>query len=432
MARVSVGGIHTSCPQYERVGLMSATMLVIANTIGVGVFTTSGLLLQELKTPILVLIAWLIGGVIAICGAISYGALARRIPESGGEYVYLANIFHPCLGFIAGWVSLLAGFTAPIAAAAHGLQAYLVGSDISYHPEWIGTIAILLAGFLHGFRLETGVFVQNFIVLLKLALLIVFILVAYRLLPTPVLSAETGLPEVGISTFGLSLVWVFYAYSGWNAAVYITSEMRSPKQNLNRALLLGTGTVVIIYLLLNSVFLFAVPESRIVGKIEVGAIAAETLGGEPFEWLVSLLIVLALFTSILSMVMTGPRVYARMAEDGVFPKLFKVRNGAPKKAIFLQISVAITVLWLYDIVELLNYCGFMLGLSSMATVFGLFVLRRKEGASLVPIPGYPWVPGFFIFATLSVVLLMCWQKPLVVLWATILVIVALPMYFFRR
>lgn len=397
----------------RRIGLMSAAALVVANMIGVGVFTTSGFALASLGSPELVLLAWAVGGLLAMCGALSYGALARCIPESGGEYTFLSKIVHPLAGFLAGWVSLLAGFTAPIAAAALGLQAYLAGFfGPTVTTEWIGTGAILAAGLMHGLRLREGVVVQNLAVGLKLLLIGGFVLLGAWLTagdPDLVAAEFTGTEW---TAFAVTLVWISFAYSGWNAAVYIASEVRDPRRNLQRSLWLATALVTVVYLALNAVFLYSAPAEELAGKAEVGAIAAEALGGPHLRQGVSLLISLALFTSISSMMMVGPRVYARMAEDNLFPRFFAAGDDVPTVAVALQVSLALLVLWISELTELLSYIGFTLGLSASATVASLIALRKREGAHKVPVVGYPWVPGVFVVGTLAATALMASRQPL--------------------
>ena len=317
-----------------RLGVVSASSLVIASMIGVGVFTTSGFALGDLGDPRLVLLAWAVGGALALCGALSYGALARRFPESGGEYTFLTLSGHPLAGFLAGWVSLWAGFTAPIAAAGLGLQAYLGDSlSPSLRPEWVGTAAIVAAGLLHGSRVHTGAVFQNSAVALKVLLIAGFILLgAWRIPADSQLAAAPLLAsggEASLGAFAVSLVWVWYAYAGWNAAVYVAGEVENPRTTLPRALFLATAVVTAIYLLLNAVFLYSAPLEQLAGRPDIAAIAARALGGEPLRRAVSALVALALFTSISSMVMAGPRVYARMASDGLFPALFRGSARAP-------------------------------------------------------------------------------------------------------
>ncbi len=397
--------------QTRRLGLFSASSLVIANMIGAGVFTTSGFALADLGQREWVLLAWLVGGLLAMCGALSYGALARRIPESGGEYTFLSRTIHPMAGFVAGWISLLAGFTAPIAAAALGLQAYLVGSSSDgIRPEWIGTGAILVVGLMHGLRLREGVILQNLAVGLKL--LAIAVLVAFGAARIPVQDLQpssSGSFELG--AFAVTLVWISFAYSGWNATVYVASEVRDPDRNLHRSLIFGTLLVTLVYLALNAVFVYGAPVGAIAGKAEVGAIAAEAIGGPWLRQAVSALVALALFTSISAMVMTGPRVYARMAEDGLFPRIFKPGREVPGAAVALQVGLAILVLWYSDLARLLGYIGFTLGLSAAATVAGLIAMRIREGRERVPIPGYPWIPGIFVFVTLGAAGFMILRQP---------------------
>jgi amino acid transporter len=395
----------------RRVGLVSAAALVVGNMIGVGVFTTSGFALADLGRQEWVLLAWLVGGLLAMCGALSYGALARRIPESGGEYTFLSQTIHPLAGFLAGWISLVAGFTAPIAAAALGLQAYLVGSSSDgVRPEWIGTGAILIAGLMHGLRLREGVVLQNLAVGLKLLAIAILVVFAAGRLPPQDLG-PSGSESFELGAFAVTLVWISFAYSGWNAAVYVAGEVRDPDRNLHRSLVLGTLLVTVVYLALNTVFLYGAPVSALAGKAEVGAIAAEAIGGLGLRRAVSVLVALALFTSISAMVMAGPRVYARMAEDGLFPRIFAPGRGVPGRAVALQVGLAILVLWYSDLATLIGYIGFTLSLSAAATIAGLIAMRLREGPERVPIPGYPWIPGIFVFVTLGTAGFMIMQQP---------------------
>ncbi len=417
----------------RRLGLWSASFLVIANMIGVGVFTTSGFALAELGHPEPVLLAWLIGGVLAICGALSYGALARCIPESGGEYTFLSRTVHPIAGFLSGWISLLVGFTAPIAAAALGLQAYLTGLfETNLRPEWIGTTAILAAGLMHGVRLRAGVLTQNLLVVLKLLLIGGFIVLGVSLLPAKTEPVTANFGGASITAFAVTLVWISFAYSGWNAAVYVAGEVRHPERNLPRSLLLATAIVMAIYVALNAVFLYSAPSTELAGRAEIGAVAAEALGGMGLRQAISALVALALFTSISSMVMAGPRVYARMAKDGLFPQLFAVEKDVPIMAVALQVGLAVLVVWAFALRELLSYIGFTLGLSAAATVGGLILLRRREGGERVPIPGYPWIPLLFMLSTLIISLFMAVREPVEAGIGLVTVAMGLPIYWLMR
>ena len=416
----------------RRLGIPSASALVIANMIGAGVFTTSGFALADLGSREYVMLAWFVGGIIALCGALSYGALGRRFPESGGEYLFLSRMLHPMAGFLAGWVSLLAGFTAPIAAAALSLQAYIAYSiELDLRPEWIGTGAIATAGLIHGLRFREGVWLQNGAVALKLVLIFGF--VAFGLSSLPERTVEAGeAPGFVWGAFAVTLVWISFSYSGWNAAVYIAGEIREPERNLGRSLLLGTSAVMVLYLGLNAVFLYSVPIDELAGRAEVGAIAASALGGERLVKAVTLIVSLALFTSIWSMVMAGPRVYAKMAEDGLFPRFFRADEATPTMAIGLQTVTAIAVVWLSSLAELFSYIGFTLGISASVTVLSLLVLRMREGADRVRVPGYPIVPLVFVLATFWAACFIVMREPIQALAGLGTALLGIPVYFWMK
>lgn len=381
--------------------------LVVASMIGTGVFTTSGFLLADLQSPWLVLLAWGLGGGLALLGALSYGALARRIPESGGEYTFLSQTVHPAAGFLAGWVSLLVGFSAPLAAAAMGFGEYTRPWLGGLSPRWTGSLLLVASAALHATHVRSGARAQDWTVLLKVLLMVAFI--GYgcgHLIPSQPLEEA----PVTVSTFAVSLVWVSFSYLGWNAAVYIGGEIREPERNLPRALLLGTAVVTLLYLALNTVFVFAAPAAVLAGKLEVGRVAAEALGGPLLGHAVSGLIALALLTSVSSMTMAGPRVYARMADAGQLSHRLATTGGPPRAAIALQTALALALLWTAAYEQLLTFIGFTLGLSAAGTVIGLIVLRRREGARL-PVPGWPGLPGLFVLSTLAITLFTIVRRP---------------------
>jgi APA family basic amino acid/polyamine antiporter len=386
-------------PPQRQLGLASATALVVASMVGSGVFTTSGILLADLHSPSLVLIAWLAGGVIAVLGALCYGALARRYPESGGEYIFLARTLHPAAGYLAGWISLLVGFSAPLAAVALAFGEYLREWLPCSTPRLTGSCLLAAFAAVHAIHVQRGAWVQNFAVLIKLLLIVVLVgLACTRLEP----AAQPQGEHVPIAAFAVSLVRVAFSYSGWNAAIYIAGEIRDPDRNLPRAMAVGAGLVTLLYLALNTVFVYAAPAEKLTGNIDVARIAAESLGGAALASLVTALITLALATSASSILMAGPRVYARMADDGYLPSWLRYpRQGPPRAAILFQTILALTMLWSVTFKALLTYIGFTLGLSTAAAVGGLIRLRLREGPS-VPVPGWPWAPWIFIAAVVSI------------------------------
>lgn len=390
----------------RQLGLVSATALVVANMIGTGVFTTSGFLLGDLKSPWTVLAVWLVGGLIAMLGALNYGALARRIPESGGEYMFLSRTLHPLAGSIAGWVSLVVGFSAPLAAAAFAFGAYLK----PWLPGWplpaAGTLLVLVFTALHAAHVQRGAWVQNVAVILKVVLIGLFVVFGFTRLG---LQEATGVPASPLSDFAISLVWVSFSYSGWNAAIYIGGEVRDPERNLPLSLVLGAGVVTLLYVALNTVFVFATAPGELAGKLEVGQIAARALGGSGLATWVTALVALVLVSSVSSLIMAGPRVYARMAEDGCLPRWLASSGARPPRAsILLQSALALILLWSATYERLLTWIGFTLSLSTAATVVGLMVLRRREGARL-RVVGWPWVPALFLLFVLFMTGFTLWR-----------------------
>lgn len=388
-------------------GLPSATALVVANMIGAGLFTTSGLALADLGSRPLVLLAWVVGGAIAWTGAQSYARLARRIRESGGEYVFLSRTFHPALGFLAGWVSLFAGFTGAIAFAAQAFEAYALSSGTQPLGLPGGTLAIgsiLVFTGLHAGAVRTGLHVQNAVVLLKLGLLAAFFVYAVGR------GADPGWPGMGVAdegrafaltSFAGSLVWISLSYSGFNAAVYVAGEVRTPERTVPRALVLGTLGVSLVYVALNTVFLYAPLPEAILGQQDVAARAADALGGPRIGALVRASIALALLSSVSSMIVAGPRVYAQMARDGLFPAFLAGRGeeAPPRSSILLQSALACLVVVLSDLEELLSYLGLTLSLCAAATAASLFWIRRREkarGALFVEVV----CPAIYVLSTL--------------------------------
>jgi APA family basic amino acid/polyamine antiporter len=414
----------TSPASLERstLGLTSLVSLVVANMIGAGVFTTSGFALADLGSANRVMAAWAVGGVIALCGALSYGGLVRHINESGGEYVFLSRIVHPVAGFIAGWVSLLAGFTGAIAFAALAFETYAFPARPDWLPAGVPAAAMVaLAALLHGVRVRAGAVSQNVVVVVKVACIIGFLafaaIVALRRGAAP---APAPVAPLALTAFAGSLVWISLSYSGFNAAVYVAGEARNSRVNTPRALWLGTLLVTLLYVGLNAAFLYLAPYEAVVNREDVAAAAALAIGGDNAAAAIRFVIVLALVTSVFSMVMAGPRVYARMAEDGVFPRCFRFGSDAPRAAVALQALLAMLVIAAADIKNLLSYLGFTLSLSAALTVASLFVLRRR--GTDIAVWGYPFTPALYVLATLILAGMAGWRSPVELIAALITIL----------
>lgn len=374
-------------PTDKPLGLWSATCLVVASMIGAGVFTTSGYSLADLHTPLRVMAAWVVGGLIAVCGALGYGALARHLTDSGGEYLFLSRVVHPAAGFVAGWISLIAGFTGALAFAATALEAYAVPEGA--RPAWLpdGAVAIAavaVCGFAHALHVRYAAGMQNTVVAIKLLLVIGFVLVALAdsfrdgWSGAQAVAQDAPLPAFSLPAFAMSIVWISLSYSGFNAAIYVAGEVRQAERNVPRAMLVATGIVTGLYLMLNAIFVYAAPADAIRGQEDVAAIAAASIGGAPLAIIVRAIIVLGLLSSVSAMVQSGPRVYAKMAADGLFPRMFDFREGPPRAAIVLQSVLAIGIIAVTDLQNLLSYLGLTLSLSAAATVASLFWLQHTN------------------------------------------------------
>ncbi len=434
---------------HRKLGLFPATNIVVANMIGAGIFTTSGLLMSGLNDPVLMLILWIAGGVIALCGALSYGELGAAMPASGGEYRFLSDLYNPLLGFLSGWVSFTVGFSAPIAASAMGFSEYFCRALPSV-PEWFGTAinlsqsstgkilsvsVILLFTFIHYFGLKSGTFVQNFLTILKVAL-ILFLLIAGFSSGKGDTANFTGTATLATGldlwkSIGLSLMWIMFAYSGWNASTYLGAEIRNPSGNLPLSLIIGTGIVIILYLGLNTLYIYGIEPDEMKGVISVGGLAMGNLFGETAEFLSSLLISFALFSSLSAFIIIGPRVYYSMSKDGLFFRsLSRVhpRFGVPSNSIVLQGIIAVILVLSGTFEQILTYMGFALGIFPILTVAGVFRLRRKTPDSL-RMPGFPFTQVIYITSGVIILALSFLERPMESSVALFTVAAGIPAYY---
>jgi basic amino acid/polyamine antiporter, APA family len=406
----------------RKIGLFPLTNIVVANMIGAGIFTTSGLLMRDLGDPLVMLGLWAIGGLVALCGALAYGELGAAIPRAGGEYAFLSELYHPLLGFLSGWASFFVGFSAPIAASAIGFSAYFMRAfpgipDSGLVRKALACLVILLFTGVHSRGIETGARVQNGLTVAKVVLI-------GGLITAGLASghghwshfAEGGgfrFDFAGLKSAGLALMWIMFAYSGWNASAYIGSEVRDPARSLPRSLILGTGIVVLIYAGLNVLFLYAVSPAEMSGVISVGGLAAGRLFGASFGKIFSLLISFALFSSLSAFIILGPRVYYSMAKDGLFFRsMARIHPvfGAPSRSVALQGLIAMIIVVSGSFDQILTYMGFSLGLFPIFAVLGVFKLR-KRGRSVTRMPGYPVAEAIYVLAGAAILVLGFLQSP---------------------
>jgi basic amino acid/polyamine antiporter, APA family len=390
-------------PGRRPVTLFSATIIVVANMIGTGVFTTLGFQLDSLHSAFAVLLLWVLGGVGAFCGALCYGELGAMMPRSGGEYTFLSRIYHPALGFLSGWVSIVAGFAAPIALAALALGEYSAAIFPGLDKTVLAVSAIVLLSAVHLTDVKFGCYFQNTFTVGKILLIVSIIVLGFcaahpqeiSLMPT-----RRDLGSVFSPAFITSLVYVFYAYSGWNSASYVAGEIHNPERNLPLSLFIGTAIVSLCYVLLNFIFLYTVPAQELAGKIDVGFLAARSIFGPGGGTIMTLLICLALISSLSSLIMVGPRVTQAMSQDLKLFPVFSVTSsrGAPAAAIILQSSVALFLTLTSTFDAVLTYVGFTLALFSCLAVLGMILLRIRDPRGARPFKtwGYPLTPAIFL------------------------------------
>jgi len=366
--------------------------------IGTGIFTTTGLMIAMGAGGGDILLAWFIGGIVAVCGALCYGEIGANLPRSGGEYFYLSRLIHPSLGVISGWVSLVVGFAAPIAASAVAMHLYVARLVPNWPVRSMAVLTILLLSVLHSRGVRLGGRVQASLIAVQVILLLAFIVSA-------LMSADHNAGNFlrfnpffwSSSAFAVVLVFVSFAYSGWNAAAYIGGEIRQPERTLPRSLLLGTGTVAVLYVLVNLSYLSVVPLARLSGVKEVAHVVGQQLWGTTGGNLVSALIALTLISPVSAMIMIGPRVLEAMSSDGFMPKSFATlnRRDVPSTAVFVQAALAALIAVTSSFGPLLIYIGFTLTIFAALTVLSLFRLRRSPDIKRTCI-GYPVTPLIFL------------------------------------
>jgi len=437
----------------RRLGLFPATNIVIANMIGAGIFTTSGLLMAGLNDPLLMIALWFVGGIIALCGALSYGELGAAMPGAGGEYLFLSKLFHPVFGFLSGWVSFIVGFSAPIAASAMGFSEYFLRA-VPALPEWLsaggimnekitGKIlsvsVIVVFTVIHYRGIKTGARVQNVLTILKVLLIGVLLFAGFSSgkgdMGNFSIQSIGGTGGASLKTIGLSLMWIMFAYSGWNASTYLGAEIRDPSKTLPRSLIYGTGLVVLIYLALNILYVYGIKPDEMKGVISVGGLAMGNLFGKPAEVLFSILIAFALFSSLSAFIILGPRVYYSMAKDGLFFKsvaLIHPRFNVPSNSIVLQAVIAVILVLSGSFEQILTYMGFALGIFPVITVIGVWKLR-KDNPGALRLKGFPVTQVIYIIAGVMILVLSFLERPAESSIALLTVLVGIPAYMlFRR
>ena len=429
---------------FREVGLLSSTFLVIGNVIGIGIFTTPGLIAAEIGAGVWLLGVWILGGLLALIGAGCYAVLSIQIPKAGGEYAFLYPTYGPCSAFLAGWTSLLMGFAAPIAAGALGLSHYLVSSLGSTSSEnslvLKGTAAFVLLAvtLLLTIGLKFGNRIHSTVTLFNLALIVGFS--AFVLWRAPI--AQNLEPILGqthpgfdLPSLATAMVMVMFSFSGWNAAAYLAEEIREPERNIPAALVLGTVTVTLIYLLINLAYFSSAPLSELAGQVAVAEVAAQAVFETGGTLLTNVLILFSILSSMTAMSIAGPRVYFAMSRNRLFPQwLAEVHQEKkiPLRSIWFQSSVALLLIAVGTLREILIYSGFILLFFATLTVSTLLVKRRQLTAALSFPFLYPLLPALFVLVNSAVLVNAAISNPKETVAGLLTVASGLPVYLYYR
>jgi APA family basic amino acid/polyamine antiporter len=387
------------------VSLLTATSIVVANMVGTGVFTSLGFQVSDLPSAFVILTLWVVGGLVALGGALSYAELAAALPRSGGEYHFLSRIFHPAIGFLSGWTSATVGFAAPIALSAMAFGTYAKGLAPGISPLLLSLVLVWGTTAVHFAGLRRGSVFQDWSTILKVVLIAAFIVAGFVVRATPVsfMPAPHDWHLMTGGAFAISLVFVMYSYSGWNASTYIVNEIRDPERNVPRSVCAGTLVVIVLYVALNAAFLRTTPMPALAGKVEVGLIAGRQIFGDAGAKGVAALICLGLVSSVSSMIWIGPRVTVAMGEDlpGLALLAIKTRNGTPRVALGVQALITTALLLTGTFEGVLVYIQLALTLFSALTVLGVMVLRVREPGLKRPYRtwGYPVTPALFLLVS---------------------------------
>ena len=422
------------------VSVIVATAIVVADMIGVGVFTSLGFQVKDIPSGFSILLLWTVGGLVALCGAFSYGELGAMFPRSSGEYNFLSRAYHPAFGFLAGWISATVGFAAPVALAAMAFGEYAKAVFRLASPMALAVGLVLLVSVVQLAGVKHSSTFQLISTALKIVLITAFLVAGFFTgSPQPVSFAPDvgGLAQIVSAPFAIGLVFVMYSFSGWNAATYITGEIRDARQNLPRALLVGTLIVMVLYIALNAVFLRTAPMDKLAGQLDVASISGTYIFGEIGGRVVAAMICIGLVSSISAMMWIGPRVTMTMGEDLPALRIFARRSqsGAPVFAILFQLAVACLMLLTRSFEAVLDFIQFALLFSSFFAVLGVIKLRIMRPD--LPRPyrawGYPLTPLVFLLVTGFMMYYLFTERPLQALLGMLMMMSGLLIYaIFRK
>jgi APA family basic amino acid/polyamine antiporter len=420
----------------HKIGWKTAAALVISNMIGTGVFTSLGYQLTDIQNTWSIVLIWLLGGLFALIGALTYAELGTNFDDSGGDYVFLSKLIHPIVGYIYAWVSLTVGFSAPIAISVMAMKSYLNPINPNIFNDWFGILVILILTAIHSISVGKSGKFQNISTGVKVGFVLILIILGFSFVPAQDVTAidlsNSWQDEIFLPGFAVSLLYVTYAYTGWNSAAYIVDEIDDARKNLPKALLIGTGLVTIIYVLLQIVFLKHASVDQLSGKVEVAFISFKNIFGTGGGNWVSYLIAIQLIATVSGYLWIGSRITFAMAKDHSFWRKIAVKNknGIPVRALWLQavISIVLTLTGTFE--QVLLYASFLLQLMGTLTVASIFWLKGRKGAFKSPLK--PFLQIVFVVFSIWILGYMLMERPKESTIGLLFVLTGVVTYFFSN
>ncbi|WP_447971960.1 APC family permease [Nitrospira sp. Kam-Ns4a] len=408
---------ETTSGAAPRVGWFTAACVLVSNVIGSGIFSTTGFLARDLGDPVLVLSLWLLGGLLALAGAMAYGELGAAMPQAGGDYIYLREAYGPLAAFLSGWASFTVGFGAAMAAAAMSFASYFlrivpVAEDGGLAAKGLAVALVWILAAVHVAGVGPGGLVQRVLTSAKVTAILLLVIggLAFGQGSWSHLAADDAAPAPGVGAVVVSLIFILYAYTGWNVAGYIAGEIAEPRRALPRIMIGGTLFVTGIYLVLNLLYFYALPVAELTAPpvLPVAEKAAAALLGRTGALLIAGMLCISIAGAVSAMAWAGPRVYLAMAQDGLLPQVFSETGrttGVPGNAILLQAAWTTVLILSGTFEQLVIYSGVILASFSALAVGAVFVLRRHRPHLPRPyrVPGYPVTPALFVAACAVIV-----------------------------
>ncbi|MFV0248694.1 MAG: APC family permease [Tenacibaculum sp.] len=398
----------------HKIGWKTATALVISNMIGTGVFTSLGYQLVDIQNTWSIILIWVLGGLFGLIGAFTYAELGTNFDESGGDYIFLSKLIHPLVGYVYAWISLTVGFTAPIAISVMAMNSYLNPVNSAIFNEWFGIFIILILTAVHSFSVGQSGWFQNLSTVIKVAFVVVLIALGLYFVPTQESAIDLSTSwkgELLLPGFAVSLLYVTYAYTGWNSAAYIVDEIDNPRRNLPKALLIGTVLVTVLYVLMQVVFLRHASLDQMTGKVEIAFISfSNILGTTAGKW-VSYFIAIQLIATVSGYLWIGSRITYAMGKDYSLWRFIAVKNknAIPVRALWVQavISIIFTISGTFE--QVMLYASFVFQLMGTLTVASIFWLKGKKEAYKSPMK--PFLQIAFVLFSIWILGYMFFEKP---------------------